>query len=104
MSGLTYNGKTESGEARWDALKNCKLTIHETAITLQVSNNLNRHLFIYLPHLPWNISILKRHCQLQCIARSNNARRPFYWRSNSCFGFQSIIYFNHPMVILAHFN
>ena len=58
MSGLTYNGKTESGEARWDALKNCKLTIHETTITLQVSNDLNRHLFIYLPHLPWNISIL----------------------------------------------
>ena len=43
-------------------------------------------------------------CQLQCIARSNNAWRPFYWQSNSCFGFQSVIYFNHPMVILAHFN
>jgi hypothetical protein len=48
---------------------------------------------------------LKGQCQLQCIARSNNAwRRPFYWQSNSCFGFQSVIYFNHPMVILAHFN
>ena len=47
---------------------------------------------------------LKRQCQLQCIARSNNAWRPFYWQSNSCFGFQSVIYFNHPMVILAHFN
>jgi hypothetical protein len=49
-------------------------------------------------------SILKRQCQLQCIARSNNAWRPFYWQSNSCFGFQSVIYFNHPTVILAHFN
>ena len=47
---------------------------------------------------------LKGQCQLQCIARSNNAWRPFYWQSNSCFGFQSVIYFNHPMVILAHFN
>lgn len=35
MSGLTYNGKSESGEPRWDALKNCKLTIYETATTLQ---------------------------------------------------------------------
>jgi hypothetical protein len=50
------------------------------------------------------ISVLKGQCQLQCIARSNNAWRPFYWQSNSCFGFQSVIYFNHPMVILAHFN
>ena len=49
-------------------------------------------------------SHLKGQCQLQCIARSNNAWRPFYWQSNSCFGFQSVIYFNHPMVILAHFN
>ena len=48
--------------------------------------------------------MLKGQCQLQCIARSNNAWRPFYWQSNSCFGFQSVIYFNHPMVILAHFN
>ena len=47
---------------------------------------------------------IKGQCQLQCIARSNNAWRPFYWQSNSCFGFQSVIYFNHPMVILAHFN
>ena len=47
---------------------------------------------------------LKGQCQLQCIARSNNAWRPFYWQSNSCLGFQSVIYFNHPMVILAHFN
>ncbi|XP_028394037.1 lysophospholipid acyltransferase 5-like [Dendronephthya gigantea] len=35
MSGLTYNGRTELGEARWDALKNCKITIYETTITLQ---------------------------------------------------------------------
>ena len=47
---------------------------------------------------------LKGQCQLQCIARSNNAWRPFYWQSNSCLGFQSVIHFNHPMVILAHFN
>ncbi len=40
MTGLTYNGNTESGEPRWDALKNCKITIHETTITLQVSNYL----------------------------------------------------------------
>lgn len=49
MSGLTYNGKTESGEARWDALKNCKLTIHETAITLQGvidSFNVNTNLWM----------------------------------------------------------
>ena len=52
----------------------------------------------------WLNLILKGQCQLQCIARSNNAWRPFYWQSNSCFGFQSVIYFNHPMVILAHFN
>jgi hypothetical protein len=50
------------------------------------------------------VVLLKGQCQLQCIARSNNAWRPFYWQSNSCFGFQSVIYFNHPMVILAHFN
>ena len=37
MTGVTYNGKTESGDARWDALKNCKITIHETTVTLQVS-------------------------------------------------------------------
>lgn len=36
MTGLTYNGKTDSGEPRWDALKNCKLTIYEMTITLQV--------------------------------------------------------------------
>ena len=36
VSGLTYNGKSESGEPRWDALKNCKLSIYETATTLQV--------------------------------------------------------------------
>ena len=36
MTGLTYNGKTDSGGARWDALKNCKITIYETTITLQV--------------------------------------------------------------------
>lgn len=36
MTGLSYNGKTETGEARWDALKNFKITIHETAITLRV--------------------------------------------------------------------
>ena len=41
MSGLTYNGKTETGEARWDALKNCKITIYETTITLQVSIEFN---------------------------------------------------------------
>ena len=67
MSGLTYNGKTESGEARWDALKNCKLTIHETTITLQVSNDLNRHLFIYLPHLPWNIFYINDDSQITVV-------------------------------------
>ena len=37
MTGLTYNGKTDSGEPRWDALKNCKITIYEMTITLQVT-------------------------------------------------------------------
>jgi hypothetical protein len=32
------------------------------------------------------------------------AWRPFLWRNNRCFGFQSIIYYYHPVVILANFN
>jgi hypothetical protein len=32
------------------------------------------------------------------------AWRSFQWRNNRCFGFQSIIYYYHPMVILSHFN
>ena len=80
----------------------------------------NRHVGTYCTGETWTMIFLKKllsveivlewkwalkgQCQLQCIARSNNAWRPFYWRSNSCFGFQSVIYFNHPMVILAHFN
>jgi hypothetical protein len=32
------------------------------------------------------------------------AWQPFKLRNNRCFGFQSIIYYYHPMVILAHLN
>jgi hypothetical protein len=32
------------------------------------------------------------------------AWRPFLWRNNRCFGFQSIIYYYHPVVTLANFN
>jgi hypothetical protein len=68
------------------------------------NESLNSLSIIFLLKFKFTGQTLKRQCQLQCIARSNNAWRPFYWQSNSCFGFQSVIYFNHPMVILAHFN
>ena len=83
----------------------CRITVSDHFYWFLFIKSVNiTFYFAKVCFFPYLLLINKGQCQLQCIARSNNAWRPFYWQSNSCFGFQSVIYFNHPMVILAHFN
>ena len=92
-------------QSRYDGLETRQTSKPQNRRSLfDVELYLSVHKSFVSTSLKAQFSLLKGQCQLQCIARSNNAWRPFYWQSNSCFGFQSVIYFNHPMVILAHFN
>ncbi|KAL9970371.1 hypothetical protein ACROYT_G022734 [Oculina patagonica] len=53
ISGISYNGKTEDGKAKWDGLRNIKLSIYETMYTFQhcvdsFNINTNKWVFRYV--------------------------------------------------------